>query len=282
MLIRPFTESDRPAALALWSLTFDYSSPHNNPNDAITRKLAVHPELFFIAEIDNHLVATAMAGYDGHRGWLYSVAVHPHHRRKKIASALIQHAEAALLARNCPKINLQTMPDNPDAIAFYQSLGYSLENRLSMGKRLSPPTPLTDPQLLAAFESQSIPRDLWTHRAHVKIAYLYLTKLPFPDALENIRTGIQKLNAANKVEDSPTSGYNETTTVAFAHLVAATIAAYSPVFPTPTADVFCDTHPHLLSRHILRLFYSPTQRMHPHAKTQFIAPDLTPLPKITP
>jgi len=279
MLIRPFTESDRPAVLALWSLTFDYTSSHNNPNDAINRKLVVHPELFFIAEIDNQLVGTAMAGYDGHRGWLYSVAVHPNHRRQKIATALVHEAEAALRARNCPKINLQTMPNNPDAIALYKSLGYSTENRTSMGKRLSPPVPLTDSELLAAFESQSIPRPDWTHRAHVKIAYLYLTKLPFEQALEKIRTGIQKLNAANKVEESPTSGYNETTTVAFAHLIAATIAAYSKTFPTPTADAFCDTHRHLLSPTILRLFYSPERRMHPNAKHKFVEPDLTPLPK---
>ena len=281
MLIRPFTESDRPAVLALWSQTFDYSSAHNNPNDAIDRKLAVHPELFFIAEIDNTVVGTAVAGYDGHRGWLYSVATHPDHRRKKNATALMQHAEAALAARNCPKVNLQTMPDNAEAVAFYQSLGYAIENRTSMGKRLHPPHPLTDAELLAAFEAQSIPRPQWTHRAHVKIAYLYITKYPFPEALDKIRTGIQKLNAANKVEESPTSGYNETTTVAFTYLVAATIAAYSPVFPTPTADTFCDTHRHLLSPTILRLFYSPAQRMHPDAKTKFVEPDLAPLPKIT-
>ena len=281
MLIRPFIESDRPAVLALWSQTFDHSAPHNNPNDAIDHKLAVHPELFLIAEVDSAVVGTAMAGYDGHRGWVYSVAVHPDHRRKKIASALMSHAEAALTARNCPKVNLQVMPGNADAIAFYQSLGYAIENRTSMGKRLAPPQ-LTDADLLAAFESQSISRPDWTHRAHVKVGYLYLTKFPFPEALEKIRAGIQKLNASNKVEESPTSGYNETTTVAFAHLVAATIAAYSPVFPTPTAEAFCDTHRHLLSPTILRLYYSPKRRMHPDAKATFIEPDLAPLPKTAP
>lgn len=279
MLIRPFAEADRPAVLALWALTFDYSSAHNNPNDAIERKLAVHPELFFVAEIDDQLVGTAMAGYDGHRGWIYSVAVHPEHRRKKIATALMQHAEAALAARNCPKLNLQVMPGNEGAIALYQSLGYAVETRTSMGKRLAPPH-LPDAQLLAAFESQSISRPNWTHRAHVKIAYLYLTKYPFPEALEKIRTGIQKLNAANRVEESPTTGYNETTTVAFAHLVAATMAAYSTVLPTPTAEIFCNTHPHLLSPTILRLFYSPERRMHPDAKHTFIEPDLAPLSEI--
>jgi len=139
---------------------------------------------------------------------------------------------------------------------------------------------MNDADLLAAFESQSIPRPDWTHRAHVKVAYLYLTKFPFPEALEKIRTGIQKLNAANKVPEGPNMGYNETTTVAFAHLIAATIGAYGKVFPTPTADAFCDKHTQLLSPHILRLFYSPDRRMHPDAKTRFVEPDLTPLPRI--
>ena len=141
---------------------------------------------------------------------------------------------------------------------------------------------MTDPDLLHRFESQSIPRKDWTHRAHVKIAYLYLTTLSFEQALEKTRIGIQKLNAANHVPESPTEGYNETTTVAFTHLIAATIHAYGKTFPTTTADEFCDRHPHLLAPTILRLFYSPDRRLHPDAKFQFITPDLTPLPVFQP
>ena len=136
-----------------------------------------------------------------------------------------------------------------------------------------------DDQFLDAFESQSLPFDQWTHRAHVKVAYLYLRSHPFPEALTRMRRGIKAYNAANNVPESPTSGYNETTTHAFLHLIAATIAAYGGVFPTETADAFCDAHPQLMTRHVLRLFYSPQQRMHPLAKTQFVEPDLAPLPK---
>jgi hypothetical protein len=82
------------------------------------------------------------------------------------------------------------------------------------------------------------------------------------------------------VPEGPTSGYNETTTRAFLHLIAATMAAYGETHPTPDGDTFCDAHPQLMTRHALRLFYSPQRRMHSLAKTQFIEPDLAPLPKI--
>ncbi len=137
---------------------------------------------------------------------------------------------------------------------------------------------MKDADLLHLFESQSLPFQDWTHRAHVKVAYLYLKQHPFNSALDKMRTGVKAFNAAHNVPDSPTSGYHETTTHAFLHLIAATIAVYEPIFPTPDADTFCETHPQLMTRHILRLFYSPQHRMHPRAKSQFIEPDLAPLP----
>lgn len=137
-----------------------------------------------------------------------------------------------------------------------------------------------DNQFLNAFEGRTLPFDQWTHRAHVKVAFLYLRSLPFNDALARLRTGIKAYNAHNHVPEGPTSGYNETTTAAFCHLIAAVISAYGPVIPTPTADDFCDAHPQLLSRHVLRFFYSPDRRMDPRAKTEFVEPDLAPLPRI--
>ena len=80
--------------------------------------------------------------------------------------------------------------------------------------------------------------------------------------------------------ESPTSGYNETTTVAFVRLVAATMAAYGDVLPAAAADAFCDAQPQLMTRNVLRLFYSPQRRMDPRAKTEFVEPDLAPLPRI--
>ena len=139
---------------------------------------------------------------------------------------------------------------------------------------------MTDPAFLAAFETQSLPFGEWTHRAHVKVAFLYLRQLPLGDALDRIRAGIRAYNAANAVPESPTSGYNETTTAAFVHLVAATMAAYGDAFPAPTADAFCDAHPQLMTPNALRFFYSPQRRMHPRAKFEFVEPDLAPLPRI--
>jgi hypothetical protein len=134
--------------------------------------------------------------------------------------------------------------------------------------------------LVASLESLTLPFDQWTHRAHVKVAYTYLRRHSFQEALGKLAATIQAYNAHHHVPDSPTSGYNQTTTHAFLHLIAATIAAYNQTHPTTTADHFCDTHPQLMTRHALRLFYSPQQRMHPLAKTRFIPPDLAPLPVI--
>jgi hypothetical protein len=139
---------------------------------------------------------------------------------------------------------------------------------------------MDDAEFLRRFEACAISRADWTHRAHVKMAYLYLCEHPFPQALDLVRRGIQRLNAANNVAEGPDSGYNETTTHAFLHLVAATLAAYGEAFPTATADEFCDAHPQLLTKHVLRFFYSPERRADPRAKTQFVEPDLAPLPQI--
>lgn len=140
---------------------------------------------------------------------------------------------------------------------------------------------MTDEEFLHSFENCSLPFEQWDHRAHVKVAFLCLSEHSFDEAVRKIRAGIKAFNQSNGVPEGPTTGYNETTTVAFAHLVASTISAYGELFPTPNADTFCDTHPQLLNKHILRLFYSPERRGHPDAKFQFLEPDLAALPKPT-
>ena len=101
---------------------------------------------------------------------------------------------------------------------------------------------------------------------------------PFDEALQRLRAGIKAYNAAHNVPDTPTSGYNETTTHALLHLIAATITHYSAPLPTADAEAFCDAHPQLMNKHVLRLFYTPARRMNPWAKVEFVPPDLTPLP----
>lgn len=139
---------------------------------------------------------------------------------------------------------------------------------------------MDDAELLREFQDRTLPFKEWTHRCHVKMAYLHLKKYPFEEALTRICSGIRAYNAANNVPESETSGYNQTTTHAFLHLVAAVMRAYEQTFPVNTADEFCDAHPQLMSKHVLRFFYSPQRRMHPDAKAKFVEPDLAPLPKI--
>ncbi len=136
MEIRTFAEKDTPAVIALWTQVFGYDAPHNDPATAIRRKLAVQRELFFVADVDGQVVGTIMGGYDGHRGWMYSLAVDPQFRNRGIGRALVRHVEGALAERGCPKINLQVLAGNAAVAAFYEKLGYKIEPRISMGKVL--------------------------------------------------------------------------------------------------------------------------------------------------
>ncbi len=103
MRIRTYIPSDQPAVAALWTDVFGYPTPHNDPAKVIHSKLSVQPELFFVAAVNEQVVGTVMGGYDGHRGWIYSLAVNPQHRHLGIGSALMRHVEAALIALGCPR-----------------------------------------------------------------------------------------------------------------------------------------------------------------------------------
>ena len=129
-------QAHRDQVIALWNAVFGYESAHNEPSLVIDKKLAADDGLFFVAIIENQVIGTIMAGYDGHRGWIYSVAVHPEHRKQGIGSQLVAHAERALTERGCMKINLQILAGNESVAAFYTSLGYAVEQRVSMGKRI--------------------------------------------------------------------------------------------------------------------------------------------------
>jgi ribosomal protein S18 acetylase RimI-like enzyme len=136
MHIRAYQESDEQAVITLWTEVLPDSAPHNDPATTIRKKLAVERDLFLVAEVDGTVVGTVMGGYDGHRGWVYAVAVKPRHRRQGIGRALIRQLEAALAGQGCLKVNLQVRTSNREVIAFYEKLGYSVEERVSMGKRL--------------------------------------------------------------------------------------------------------------------------------------------------
>lgn len=139
--IRTYEESDEAAVAALWREVFPDAPAHNIPEEDIRRKLAVQRDLFFVAVDGGDVVGTALAGYDGHRGWVYYVAVKPDHRLRGIGAALMKRVEEELAARDCPKLNLQVRVPNRDAVAFYEKLGYAVEERVSMGKRLKGAAP---------------------------------------------------------------------------------------------------------------------------------------------
>jgi ribosomal protein S18 acetylase RimI-like enzyme len=135
--IMPYSNSvHRSQVVALWETVFGYEAAHNDPNLVIDKKIEVDDKLFFVAADESMVVGTIMAGYDGHRGWIYSVAVAGSHRRQGVGSCLVSHAERALARKGCMKINLQIMEGNEGVAAFYSSLGYSVEKRVSMGKRV--------------------------------------------------------------------------------------------------------------------------------------------------
>jgi ribosomal protein S18 acetylase RimI-like enzyme len=137
MRVRVFQPDDETAVIALWGVC-DLIRPWNDPQRDIARKLLVQPELFLVGEIDGDVMASAMAGYDGHRGCVYYVAVAPAHQGGGHGRALMGAVEARLLALGCPKVNLQIRTTNRAVIEFYERIGYRSDEVEGYGKRLIP------------------------------------------------------------------------------------------------------------------------------------------------
>jgi ribosomal protein S18 acetylase RimI-like enzyme len=135
MDIRPFHPDDQAAVIALWQAC-ELTRPWNNPELDITRKLSTQPELFLVGTQNGLVIATAMAGYDGHRGWVNYLAVAPTQQKRAYGKAIMAEVEQRLAARGCPKLNLQVRGSNAAALGFYAALGYGLDDVVSLGKRL--------------------------------------------------------------------------------------------------------------------------------------------------
>lgn len=135
MEIRPYRSADEATVVALWK-ECELTRPWNDPHKDIARKLAVQPGLFLVGVVDGEVIATVMAGYEGHRGWVNYLAVAPRFRGRGFGRALMQHVEHLLRLRGCPKLNLQVRASNPQAIAFYRRIGYAQDESVSLGKRL--------------------------------------------------------------------------------------------------------------------------------------------------
>ena len=135
MNIRAFQNGDEAAVVRLWH-ECGLTRPWNDAHADIARKSAEQPELFLVGEDNGQVIATAMVGYDGHRGWVYYLAVAPTRRRRSHGKALMHEAERLLLARGCPKLNLLVRSSNAEVIEFYRRLGYAQDDVLALGKRL--------------------------------------------------------------------------------------------------------------------------------------------------
>jgi len=134
--IRSFREADEGAVVKLWLEAFPGDPPWNEPVKVVRRKLGVQRDLFLVGEYRGLIVAAVVAGFDGFRGWVYHLAVESTDRRRGFGRAMMVAAEARLRELGCPKINLQVRTSNVEVIQFYRGLGYTVEERVSMSKRL--------------------------------------------------------------------------------------------------------------------------------------------------
>ncbi len=143
MQIHEYSLTDEQAVIDLWKRC-GLTRPWNNPQADIARKLAVDPDLFLVGVLDGEIVATVMGGYEGHRGWINYLAVDPAQQRRGFGGLMMEAVEVRLLARGCPKINLQVRDTNQEALGFYRAIGYAVDPVISLGKRLVVDPPMEE------------------------------------------------------------------------------------------------------------------------------------------
>lgn len=133
--IAPLRTTEADAAIALWRAA-GLTRPWNDPAADIAAALAGPASTILAARADGLIVGTVMAGYDGHRGWLYYLAVAPGRRGQGIGRRLIAAAETWLAERGAPKAQLMIRHDNHAAAGFYAKLGYERQEAVVVGRRL--------------------------------------------------------------------------------------------------------------------------------------------------
>lgn len=134
--VRPYTDQDQDDLIRLWEKVFPGAPPHNNPAKDLRTRRDVPPELFLVAIHEDVIIGTVLAGCEGQQGWVYYLGVDPDYRRQGIGSALMKRVEAGLLAKECREVSFQVWASKSEVQAFYETLGYQAEDRLSMRKRL--------------------------------------------------------------------------------------------------------------------------------------------------
>jgi ribosomal protein S18 acetylase RimI-like enzyme len=136
LIIRAYEPRDEAEVVSLWQEAFPNDPPRNEPSRVIRRKLGVQPQLFLVGSFDGRIVAAVIGGYDGFRGWVHHLAVAAAHRRRGFGRAMVAEVEVRLAALGCPKVNLQVRATNEEVVAFYRRLGYTIEDRISLGRVL--------------------------------------------------------------------------------------------------------------------------------------------------
>jgi len=135
LTIRSFAEGDADAVIDVWHRS-GLARDWNDPRKDIARKMKVRPDLFLVGVCEGRVVATVMAGYEGHRGWINYLGVLPEFQRRGFATELMAEAERRLRLEGCAKINLQIRATNSEAVAFYRKIGFRQDPVFSFGKRL--------------------------------------------------------------------------------------------------------------------------------------------------
>ena len=133
--IRTYQYTDMEDIIHVWKECGLIRSWNNSKLD-IQRKVNTQKDLFFVGEFSNKIIATAMFGYDGHRGWLNYFAVLPKFQKRGFGKQLLEYGELVLVDKGCPKLNLQIRAENKEAISFYKAVGYNKDEVISFGKRL--------------------------------------------------------------------------------------------------------------------------------------------------
>ncbi|RVU85589.1 GNAT family acetyltransferase [Leucothrix sargassi] len=139
LTIRTFQENDRASVIALWQAC-ELTRPWNDPNKDIDRKVGYQPDLFLVGEVGSQLIASAMVGYDGHRGSVFYLAVSPEFQGQGYGQEIMRHIESLLTELGCPKLNIVVRTTNEKVLGFYGEQNYSPDEVVSLGKRLIPDT----------------------------------------------------------------------------------------------------------------------------------------------
>lgn len=134
LMIRVFRESDREAVKDLWRAC-NLTMPQNDPDTDIDLKVRFQPELFFVGECGGKVAATIMAGYDGHRGYMNYVGVHPVYQKKGFGKKMVMFVLSELQKKGSPKVNISVRTTNEKVLAFYRKLGFAEDPVIGMGYR---------------------------------------------------------------------------------------------------------------------------------------------------